>query len=81
MVAVTFLVGTVHAFGSARAAVSTPPPATMSGQIDKNVDLTTSLPPAHAASADTTTGIIDLSLVIVVIILVGAFLGRSKLHI
>ena len=81
MVAVTFLVGTLHAFGSARAAISTLPTATISEWTDKNGDLAPSPAPAYSASADTTTGVISLSVVIVVILLAGSALGRTRPHI
>jgi hypothetical protein len=79
LVAVTFLVGTVHAFGSAYAAASTPPVAKGSGQVDRNTNLSPKPVSTHLTSSeDTTTGVIALAIVIVVIVLVGAALGQNS---
>jgi hypothetical protein len=80
LVAVTFLVGTLRAFGTAQAAVSVTPTAPARGQAEKDTILTpTPIPTPVLPSADT-TGIIALAIVIVIIVLVGATLGSRRPH-
>jgi hypothetical protein len=77
LVAVIFMAGVLHAFGTAQAASTTPAP--LAGQLAKSdIELTPTpaLPPA-SVSGDT-TGIIALAILIVVIVLVGAVLGGNK---
>ena len=78
LVTVTFLAGTLHAFGSARAATSATPTATLSEPTVSETDLTeTPVPTPVLASADT-TGIIALASIIVIVVVAGTVLGQIR---
>ena len=82
LVAVTFLAGTLHAFGSARAVALDTPTAIANVQTGSDFTPTatpepTPTPKPVPVSADT-TGIIALAIVIVMIVVVGAILGSRR---
>jgi len=79
LVAVTFLAGVLHAFGSARAA-SYPSAAITSHQTGNETELTPTPPPTYVSVSGDTTGIIALAIIIVAIIVIGAILGTNRTY-
>ena len=77
LVAVTFLVGVLHAFDTARAAPATPA-AIASHQPGNEAELTPTPTPTPVSGSGDTTGIIALAIVIVIIVLVGAIMGTNR---
>ena len=78
IVALTFLVGTLRAFATARAATPAAVTATPTGQIQPSPDITESTDETPVLQSADTTGIIALGIVIVLIVLVGSLTGGSK---
>jgi hypothetical protein len=79
LVAITFLVGVLHAFDTARAASATPV-VIASYQVEPDTELTPTPVPTPVPVSGDTTGIISLAIVIVVIVLVGAAMGVKKTY-
>ena len=77
LVALTFLVGVLHAFDTARAASATPS-AKANPLIENDTELMPTPGPSNVSVSGDTTGIIALAIVIVIIVLVGPILGTNK---
>ena len=77
LVTMTFLVGVLHAFDTARAAPATPPAIAAHTVANETEPTPTPTPTTVSVSGDT-TGITALAIVIVIIVLVGAFVGTNR---
>jgi hypothetical protein len=76
LIALTFLVGVLHAFRSARAA---PPTSAAIASRPAETELTPTPAPTPVLVSGDTTGIIALAMLIVTIVLVGAIIGGNTL--
>ena len=77
LVTMTFLVGVLHAFDTARAAPATPPAIAAHTVANETEPTPTPTPTTVSVSGDT-TGITALAIVIVIIVLVGAIMGTNR---
>ena len=77
LVALIFLGGVLHAFGTAQAA-SAAPKGLASHQPGNETELTPTPAPTFVSVSGDTTGIIALASVIVILVIVGAIVGTSR---